>query len=117
MVVNKFLPMSNGKIWNGSTFVTFAWNDEKEFGKIERVSENRDSAHFCVVKGVERHSDWLRDVIYASDKTQPDGYQHLDCIMFCYALKKMENGGIYRYNTTADLIKAGVNQVGDWIVG
>lgn len=117
VVVNKFLPMSNGKIWNGSTFVTFALNDEKEFGKIERVSESRDSAHFCVVKGVERHSDWLRDVIYASDKTQPDGYQHIDCIMFCYALKKMENGGIYRYNTTEDLKKAGVNQVGDWIVG
>ena len=117
VVVNKFLPMSNGKVWNGSTFVTFALNDEKEFGKIERVSESRDTAHYCVVKGVERHGDWLRDVIYASDKTQPDGYQHLDCIMFCYALKKMENGGIYRYNTTEDLKKAGVNQVGDWIVG
>ena len=66
VVVNKFLPMANGKIWNGSTFITFALNDEKEFGNIERVSDNRESVHYCVVKSVENHSEWLKDVMYAT---------------------------------------------------
>ena len=107
MVVNKFLPMANGKIWNGSTFITFALNDEKEFGNIERVSDNRESVHYCVVKSVEKHSEWLKDVIYATD-------QHIKCVIFCYGSKKLEEGGVYRYNTMEDLKKAGVTQVGDW---
>ena len=117
VVVDKFLPMANGTIWNGSTFITFALNDEKEFGNIERVSDNRESAHYCVVKSVEKHSEWLKDVIYATDKTQPDGYQHIECVTFCYGSKKLEEGGVYRYNTMEDLKKAGVTQVGDWIIG
>lgn len=117
VVVNKFLPMANGTIWNGSTFITFALNDEKEFGNIERVSDDRESVHYCVVKSVEKHSEWLKDVIYATDKTQPDEYQHIKCVTFCYGSKKLEEGGVYRYNTMEDLKKAGVTQVGDWIIG
>lgn len=116
VVVNKFLPMANGKVWNGSKFITFALNDEKEFGNIERVSDDRESAHYCVVKSVEKHSEWLKDVIYAVDKTQPDGYQHIECVTFCYGSKKLEEGGVYRYNTKEDLKKTGVTQVGDWII-
>lgn len=117
VVVNKFLPMANGKNWTNSKFVNFALNDESEFGSVTRVSDNRESVDYCVVKGVENHSDWLKDIIYAADKTQPDGYQHLECITFYYGSKKLEKGGVYRYNTKEDLKKAGVTQVGDWIVG
>ena len=116
VVVNKFLPMANGKNWTNSKFLNFAMNDESEFGTVTRVSDNRESVEYCVVKGVENHSDWLKDIIYAADKTQPDGYQHLECITFYYGSKKLENGGVYRYNTKEDLKKAGVTQVGDWIV-
>lgn len=117
VVVNKLLPMANGKVWNGSKFITFALNDESEFGTVKRVSENRDSAHYCVAESVEKHSEWLKEVIYAVDKTQPDGYKRIKCVTFCYGLKNLENGGIYRYNTINDLKNAGVNKVGDWIVG
>ncbi len=116
VVVNKFLPMANGSNWTKSKFLNFALNDEAEFGKVTRVSDNRDAADYCVVTGVERHSEWLKDIIYAGDSTQPDGYKHIQCITFCYGAKKLENGGIYRYNTKEDLKKAGVTQVGDWIV-
>lgn len=116
VVVNKFLPMANGSNWTGSTFLNFALNDEAEFGKVTRVSDNRDTADYCVVTGVDNHSEWLKDIIYASDKTQPDGYKHIQCLTFCYGSKKLENGGIYRYDTKEDLKKAGVTQVGDWIV-
>ena len=109
--------MANGKVWNGSKFITFALNDESEFGTVKRVSENRDSAHYCVAESVEKHSEWLKEVIYAVDKTQPDGYKRIKCVTFCYGLKNLENGGIYRYNTINDLKNAGVNKVGDWIVG
>ena len=116
VVVNKFLPMANGKNWTNSKFVNFALNDEVEFGSVTRVSDNRESVDYCVVKGVENHSDWLKDIIYAADKTQPDGYQHLECITFYYGSKKLEKGGVYRYDTKEDLKKAGVTQVGDWII-
>ena len=117
VVVNKFLPMANGAIWNGSKFLNFALNDEKEFGGVTRNSATRDSFGYCVATNTENHSEWLRDVLFSVDKSQPDGYVHLNCITFYYGLKKAENGGVYRYNTTDDLKNAGVNRVGDWIVG
>lgn len=116
VVVNKFLPMANGANWSGSKFLNFALNDESEFGKITRASENRDSVEYSIAVGVEKHSDWLRDVHYTVDKTQPDGYKHVNCIAFYHALPKIEKGGVYRYDTIDALKKAGVTQVGDWIV-
>lgn len=114
VVANKFLPIANGSVWNGSKFLTFAVNDESEFGAVKRNSESRNSYRYCTIVEAERHSEWFRDVIYG--KTPSDEYEHVNSIYICYALQKMENGGIYRYNTTDDLKKVGVTQVGDWVV-
>ena len=111
VVVDKLLPMANGEIWNGSKFITFAVNDEAEFGNVKRKSDNRNSVNYCMVTEVEKHSDWLKNIIFTNT---PKVYN--DCVFFCYASTKLENGGLYRYNTTADLKKAGIAQVGDWVV-
>ena len=116
VVVNKFLPMSNGKLWDLTKILSFAINDEVQFGTVIRMSETRDSYKYCTIIGAERHSEWLNDIKYSIDKTAEDGYIHENCIFFCYALKKFENGGVYRYNTIEELKNAGVTQVGDWIV-
>ncbi len=116
VVVDKFLPMANGRNWNDRRFLNFAVNDEKQFGTITRKSTNRDSCGYCVVTEVQYHSDWLSEMEYAVDSTQPDGYEYANCIFFCYGLKRLDNGGIYRYNTIQELKNDGVTQVGDWIV-
>lgn len=114
VVVNKFLPMANGRIWDDTKYLNFAINDESQFGTVTRLSETRDSYRYCTIIGVEKHSEWLSPIKVGGSSSE--GYIYEKSIFFCYALKKFENGGVYRYNTIEDLKNAGVTQVGDWIV-
>lgn len=113
VVVDKLLPMSSGQYYSNTKFVNFAVNDISEFGNVTRKSLVRTNADYCLITAVENHSDWLTDVCYGGNG-KVDKY--VKGIYFCYGAERLENGGVYRYNTVSALKEAGVKQVGSWVI-
>lgn len=113
VVVDKLLPMASGKYYTNTKFVNFAVNDAAEFGAFTRKSTVRANADYCLITSVENHSDWLTDVCYGGNGRVE---QYVKGIFFCYGAERLDNGGVYRYNTVNALKEAGVKQIGTWEV-
>lgn len=111
VVVNKLLPMASGQYYSNTKFVNFALNDISAFGNVTRKNDSRENADYCLITSVSNHSDWLTDVCYGGNgKTD----LYIKGIFFCYGAPRLENGGVYRYDTVEAMKKAGVKQVGTW---
>ncbi len=111
VVVDKLLPMASGKYYSNTKFVNFAVNDISAFGNVTRKSNYEENADYCLITAVENHSDWLTDVCYGGNGKVD---QYIKGIYFCYGATRLENGGVYRYNTFKAMTEAGVKQVGTW---
>lgn len=102
VITESFIPMSNGKRWNGQIYTSYAWNDEDKLGDFRR--ENG--------KGSFMYHRLFNENAEGSAESKLFGVN-----TYSYGAKEsVKNGGIFRYDTAAELIAAGVTEVGSWTV-
>ena len=104
VVTGTFVAMSNGVTpWNIATrFVVYAANDESYLGKVthQAVIANK---YYCFISNGNSMSS-AQSKFFATNN-----YMYA-------AMPSIENGGVSRYNTVAELKNAGIKTVGTWTV-
>lgn len=103
VITESFIPMSNGKRWNGTIFAHYAYNDEDKLGSFTRENASKGSY------GYRRLFDDNEEGSVKKSLFGTNTYVY-------YARADFVGGGIERFDTAEELIASGVTAVGSWNV-
>ena len=115
VVSEKFMPASSGYMGTQNLFATYAKNDVDKLGDYERAGVT-DQVTSCVL-GAKPNSDKID--LFGSLPTVKwyfSATQNTNLVFIYLTKSSISNGGVVRYDTTAELKSSGVNKVGSWDV-
>lgn len=111
VVTETFIPIACGRQTWGEhrLFVTYAVNDTDELGSFTRNNSSNGGWNYYKIKNANAADD-AKSKLFGTDDSS-GYYTYIYGAHFNY-----KDGGIYRYDTVAELKEAGVTQVGSWTV-
>ncbi len=112
VVSGVFMPMSSG-YFGESLYASYAQNDIDRLGSCDHANVSTSSG-YCVIGSKEDNPqlDLYGNIPSATWFFKASGNVRLAWVY--YASSAINNGGIKRYNTNAELIAEGISKIGTW---
>lgn len=112
VVTETFIPVACGGNWKDFTFVSYAVNDVEKLGKFIRNNGNSDNWGYCKIANANPSGDAKTKLFGYEDPSDKNAVY-----TFIYGARPdISGGGVYRYDTVAELTGSGVTKVGDWTI-